>query len=96
MNRVAGVLAVTRAFGDYCVRDAGLISVPQVSKRILKQTDKCLIMASDGVWDEVSDQEAVDICQGSKSAKQAAQQIVKTALQKGSRDNISLIVLKLN
>jgi hypothetical protein len=36
MNRVAGVLAVTRAIGDYCVRDAGLISVPQVSKRILK------------------------------------------------------------
>ena len=55
MNRVGGVLAVTRAFGDHALRDSGLTAVPHIVKHVLKPTDKFLVMASDGVWDELSD-----------------------------------------
>ena len=55
MSRVGGVLAVTRAFGDHALRDSGLISVPHVVKYTLKPFDKFLIIASDGIWDELSD-----------------------------------------
>jgi hypothetical protein len=36
MNRVGGVLAVTRAFGDFSIRDSGVISVPHILKLTLK------------------------------------------------------------
>ena len=55
MNRVGGVLAVTRAFGDHALRDSGLTAVPHIVKHVLKPTDKFFVMASDGVWDELSD-----------------------------------------
>ena len=55
MNRVGGVLAVSRAIGDFSVRNSGLISVPTINKRMLKASDKFIVIASDGVWDELSD-----------------------------------------
>lgn len=55
MNRVGGVLAVTRAFGDHALRDSGLTAVPHIVKYTLKPFDKFLVVASDGVYDELSD-----------------------------------------
>lgn len=55
MNRVGGVLAVTRAFGDHSLKDSGLIAVPHIIKYTLKPFDKFLVIASDGVWDELTD-----------------------------------------
>lgn len=54
-NRVGGVLAVTRAFGDHSLKRAGLIATPHIVKYTLKPFDKYLIIASDGIWDELSD-----------------------------------------
>ena len=54
-QRVGGVLAVTRAFGDHSLKASGLISVPHIQKYMLKPFDKFLVIASDGVWDELSD-----------------------------------------
>ena len=54
-NRVGGVLAVTRAFGDHALTKVGLTAVPHIVKYILKPFDKYLVIASDGVWDELSD-----------------------------------------
>lgn len=96
MNRVGGVLAVTRAFGDHSLKDSGLIAVPHIVKYTLKPFDKFLVIASDGVWDELSDQDSINYCKDECSTKQIASQIVKASLQKGSKDNISAIVLRFN
>ena len=96
MNRVGGVLAVTRAFGDHSLKDSGLIAVPHIVKYTLKPFDKFLVMASDGVWDELSDQEAIMHCKDEVSSKQIAQNIVKVVLQRGTKDNVSVIVLRFN
>jgi serine/threonine protein phosphatase PrpC len=69
MNRVGGVLAVSRAIGDFSVRNSGLISVPTIKKRMLKASDKFIVIASDGVWDEISDQDAVNYCKEEFSSK---------------------------
>jgi serine/threonine protein phosphatase PrpC len=69
MNRVGGVLAVSRAIGDFSVRNSGLISVPTIKKRMLKASDKFIVIASDGVWDELSDQDAVNYCKEEFSSK---------------------------
>ena len=49
------MLAVTRAFGDHSLRHSGLIAVPHILKYTLKPFDGVLVIASDGVWDELSD-----------------------------------------
>ncbi len=72
MNRVGGVLAVTRAFGDHSLVDSGLTSVPHIVKYTLKPFDKFMVIASDGVWDELSDQDAINYCKEEATSKQIA------------------------
>ncbi|PIA61256.1 hypothetical protein AQUCO_00300649v1 [Aquilegia coerulea] len=47
-------LAMSRAFGDYCVKDYGLISVPEVTERNISSKDQFVVLATDGVCIELS------------------------------------------
>lgn len=42
-------LAMSRAFGDYCVKDFGLVSVPEVTQRHITSEDQFAVLATDGV-----------------------------------------------
>lgn len=42
-------LAMARAFGDFCLKDFGLISVPDVYYHRLTERDEFIILATDGV-----------------------------------------------
>lgn len=46
-------LAMARAFGDFCLKDFGVISIPEVSHRILTESDKFIVLASDGVSERI-------------------------------------------
>ncbi|XP_061369340.1 probable protein phosphatase 2C 34 [Gastrolobium bilobum] len=93
-------LAISRAFGDYCVKDFGLISVPDVTQRKLTTRDQFVILATDGVWDVISNQEAVKIVASTPHKEKAAQRLVKCAMHEWKRkrrgiaiDDISAICL---
>ncbi|KAK9059421.1 hypothetical protein SSX86_022041 [Deinandra increscens subsp. villosa] len=60
-------LALSRAFGDFFVKDFGLISEPDVTPRTLTTRDRFVILATDGVWDVVSNEKAVEIVSSSSS-----------------------------
>lgn len=40
---------MARAFGDFCLKEYGVISIPEFSHRILSDRDKFIVLASDGV-----------------------------------------------
>ncbi|XVE92805.1 hypothetical protein REPUB_Repub01dG0133800 [Reevesia pubescens] len=42
-------LAMARAFGDFCLKEYGVISIPEFSHRILTERDQFIVLASDGV-----------------------------------------------
>ena len=42
-------LAMARAFGDFCLKEYGVISMPEFSHRILTERDQFIVLASDGV-----------------------------------------------
>ncbi|XP_048325055.2 probable protein phosphatase 2C 34 [Ziziphus jujuba] len=93
-------LAMSRAFGDYCVKDFGLISVPEVTQRHITSRDQFVVMATDGVWDVVSNQEAVEIVASTPDRAKAAKRLVEHAVHAWKRkrkgiamDDISAICL---
>ncbi|XP_062195891.1 probable protein phosphatase 2C 66 [Phragmites australis] len=74
-------LAMARAFGDFCLKDYGLISVPEISYRRLTEKDEFIILATDGVWDVLSNKEAVDIVASAPSQGTAARALVDCAVR---------------
>lgn len=78
-------LAISRAFGDYCMKDYGLISVPDVTHRKLTARDQFIILATDGVWDVVSNEEAVKIVCAAPHKEKAGERLVKYAMREWKR-----------
>lgn len=58
--RVLGVLAMSRAIGD-CYLKPYVISEPEVTITDRTDDDECLILASDGLWDVVSNETACGV-----------------------------------
>lgn len=42
-------LAMSRAFGDFCLKDYGLIAAPDVFYRKITKQDEFVVLATDGV-----------------------------------------------
>ncbi|XP_068634466.1 probable protein phosphatase 2C 73 [Aristolochia californica] len=74
-------LAMARAFGDFCLKDYGVISIPQVSYRKLTDKDEFVVLATDGVWDVLSNQEVIDIVASSRKRSKAAKAVVDRAVK---------------
>ncbi|XP_026384264.1 probable protein phosphatase 2C 34 [Papaver somniferum] len=94
-------LAMSRALGDFCVKDFGVISVHEVTQRSITSKDQFIILATDGyVWDVISNQEAVQIVSSTPDKRKAAKRIVECAARAWKRkrrgiaaDDISAICL---
>lgn len=54
-------LAMSRSIGDEISQTVGVISVPEIRKHELSSKDKFAIWASDGVWEFMSSEEAVNL-----------------------------------
>ncbi|KAI5082238.1 hypothetical protein GOP47_0001981 [Adiantum capillus-veneris] len=74
-------LAMARAFGDFCLKDYGLISVPDITYRTLTPNDQFVILATDGIWDVMSNSQAVEVVACAPSRVTAARLLVETAVR---------------
>ncbi|KAK5599506.1 Protein phosphatase 1B [Crenichthys baileyi] len=108
IQRVNGSLAVSRALGDYdykCVDGKGpteqLVSPePEVYVMVrAPEQDQFIILACDGIWDVMSNEE---LCEFVKSRlevcddlERVCNEVVETCLHKGSRDNMSIVLVCL-
>lgn len=69
--RVLGVLAMSRAIGDSYLKPY-VIPEPEVTITDRTAEDECLILASDGLWDVVSDQTACGVARMCLQSRKAA------------------------
>eukprot|EP01128_Nolandella_sp_AFSM9_P010653 TRINITY_DN73_c6_g1_i3.p1 TRINITY_DN73_c6_g1~~TRINITY_DN73_c6_g1_i3.p1 ORF type:complete len:435 (+),score=42.00 TRINITY_DN73_c6_g1_i3:140-1444(+) len=92
--RVMGELAVCRALGDSHLKPY-VSAQPDVFDVPLLGQESFLILACDGIWDEVEDEEAAEIVYKTNDPLTASQQILKLAHSRGSTDNLSIIVIYL-
>ncbi|KAL6586815.1 hypothetical protein OROMI_001803 [Orobanche minor] len=74
-------LAMARAFGDFCLKEFGVISVPEVSYRRITDEDEFIVLATDGIWDVLSNKEVVDIVGTCPRRSHAARALVETAVR---------------
>ncbi|KAG8093380.1 hypothetical protein GUJ93_ZPchr0012g21078 [Zizania palustris] len=74
-------LAMTRAFGDFCLKSHGLICTPEVYYRKLSEKDEFLVLASDGIWDVLSNKEVMKIVSSATDQSKAAKQVVERAVR---------------
>ncbi|PKU76292.1 protein phosphatase 2C 50-like [Dendrobium catenatum] len=115
-SRVFGVLAMSRSIGDRYLKP-WIIPEPEVVIVPRAREDECLILASDGLWDVMSNEEACDAARkrillwhkknsgitrstqraagADPAAQEAADYLSRLAIQKGSKDNITIVVVDL-
>ncbi|XP_075719340.1 protein phosphatase 1B isoform X1 [Rhinoderma darwinii] len=105
IQRVNGSLAVSRALGDYdykCVDGKGpteqLVSPePEVYEIVRAEEDEFIILACDGIWDVMSNEELCDFVkyrlQLTDDLEKVCNSVVDTCLHKGSRDNMSIVLV---
>ncbi len=86
------MLEVSRSLGDGSFRPF-VTHEPVFYEVELNQECKKLILACDGLWDVMSDQEAVALIKNAPAAEAAAQLLKNEALRRNSKDNITVIVV---
>ncbi|OQS00496.1 hypothetical protein ACHHYP_03437 [Achlya hypogyna] len=107
-GRVAGVLAPSRSIGDIDMKVPGMegwvIAEPEISEGTLC-ADSIYVLATDGVWDVLSDDEVLDIAEETlretddgeaidDACQRACDAIAKEAIMRGSRDDITAVVVR--
>lgn len=101
-KRVDGDLAVSRALGDFYYKnrrdlppeDQKVTACPEIQVHQRTPEDELLFLACDGVWDVMSNEEAIDtsraiLMEGETDIRLVVEEIIDICLDKGSRDNIS-------
>lgn len=79
-------LAMARSLGDTVAHTAGVISEPEITVTDLTPNDKVIIWASDGLWEFVSNQEALDMISGIDDPKKAVDILVQEANTRWMRE----------
>merc|ERR1719516_264369 len=106
IQRVNGSLAVSRALGDFEYKNVDSLGPTEqlVSpepefyiKERLEENDEFLVLACDGVWDVMSNEEICSFISHRmrvhESLETICNEVIDTCLYKGSRDNMSIIII---
>ncbi|XP_043723981.1 probable protein phosphatase 2C 25 [Telopea speciosissima] len=98
--RLQGSLAVSRGIGDRSLKQ-WVIAEPETKVLNIKPECEFLILASDGLWDKVGNQEAVDMVRplcidtDKPELMSACRKLAELSVIRGSADDISVMVIQL-
>jgi len=95
---------MTRSIGDLVAKQVGVICDPEISTKQLRPKDKFVVLASDGIWDRIPNQEAMELVVPyfeKGGAQGAVNKLVEVATEKwqteqGMIDDITVLVVFLN
>jgi len=79
-------LAMTRSFGDQVAGTVGVIAKPEIIDHNIQDNDAFIIIASDGVWEFISSQEAIDIVAKFDNPDAACRAIVSESIARWKRE----------
>ena len=97
-------LAMSRSFGDSMACRAGVHAVPEIKSFDLSPDDKIIVLASDGVWEFLDNQQVGNIVYpflATKNAEGAAEALVRASYKRwraeeNNIDDITCIIIFLD
>ena len=95
---------MTRSFGDGMAARVGVNAIPEIKEFTLTPQDKVIVLASDGVWEFLSNQDVSKIVYPyflKKNAEGAAENLVRHSFKRWKKeenviDDITCIVIFLD
>ncbi|DBA03666.1 TPA: hypothetical protein N0F65_006845 [Lagenidium giganteum] len=106
-NRVNGDLAVSRALGDFTYKQRSDLKAeeqqvsaePDIKIEAIDGSEEFLVIACDGIWDVMTNE---DVCahvrdlmnKGERDMGLIAEDVIDVCLRLGSRDNMSMVIVK--
>ncbi|XP_073437328.1 integrin-linked kinase-associated serine/threonine phosphatase 2C [Dendrobates tinctorius] len=106
-GRVLGVLEVSRSLGDGQYKRCGVISIPDVKRCPLTDSDRFVLLACDGLFKAFSADEAVNFIlshvqeESSESEdmdaryESACHRLANEAVRRGAADNVTVLVVQI-
>jgi serine/threonine protein phosphatase PrpC len=106
LGRVNGVLAMTRALGNFeqknprkCQEDQVISPCPEITVLKRSATDEALVIASDGLWDVMTVEGVGEfvrprlpaVCGG--DGADVCEALTRACLSQGSKDNVSAMIV---
>jgi len=95
-GRVYGQLVLTRSFGDWGIKTYGVIVDPHITRITINEDDLYCVIASDGIWDVIKDQEFMNLVNMKLNTGELSKCVLFESLKRGSLDNLSCFVISLN
>jgi len=111
-GRIMGVLEVSRSIGDGPYKNHGLICVPDIKRCTLTENDRYFIIACDGLWKALTNQQAMEIVaevlkdrtiEGSELRSEedarwdaVCSRLTAEAVRKGCGDNVTVIAVQID
>jgi serine/threonine protein phosphatase PrpC len=97
-------LAMSRSLGDVAASKLGVIAVPDIFELDIKEKHKILIIASDGIWGVLTNEQVINIAgryYEKNEADMACEELIRTATIEWKRqseiiDDITVIVIFFN
>ncbi|XP_034590119.1 probable protein phosphatase 2C 56 isoform X1 [Setaria viridis] len=93
--RVGGILAMSRAFGNRMLKEY-VIAEPDIQEEEVNSDLEYLILATDGLWDVVRNEDAVALLKAEDGPQAAAVKLTEIAYSRHSADNITCIVVQFH
>eukprot|EP00301_Raphidiophrys_heterophryoidea_P002056 c1095_g1_i1.p1 GENE.c1095_g1_i1~~c1095_g1_i1.p1 ORF type:complete len:283 (+),score=68.49 c1095_g1_i1:85-933(+) len=93
-GRVNAILSVTRSLGDHALKQS-VLPYPHTSEVKLTDEDEFVIVACDGLWDVLSDQDAVNHVRYVDDGQEMSRVLLRKSLDLGTTDNVSIICFRL-
>ncbi|KAL0017581.1 hypothetical protein SO802_004650 [Lithocarpus litseifolius] len=72
-------LAMSRAIGDFILKNHGIIAIPNIHYHCVTSNDQFIILATDGVWDVLNNDQVASIVWAADSEQAAARAVVEAA-----------------
>lgn len=88
-------LMPTRSFGDSYFRPVGVTAIPVVGERRLGPDDRFLVVACDGLFDVLGEEEIAKTLLQSAGAHEGGARLQEEVFARGGTDNLTILVIEL-
>ena len=86
-------MVLSISLGDLYCKKYGVSNLPDISINNIDYNMKYVVIASDGIWDVVDEKTFLNMSKFKKNADEFCKDLVKLAIEKETKDNVSCIVI---